>query len=227
GRRAAGWRGGRTALAPAPTGAHGGRPCRRRIGGRGQGAHRRGDRPVTRSAAMLRGINVGGHRKIAMADLRALLSRLGFTDVATLLQSGNAVFHGHDGLPDELADRIERAIADEFKMSVRCMVRTGPELRAVIEDNPFADLATQGSKFLALFLSASPDAELLARYDPRSLAPSEVQLGDRVIYQWSPEGSLAAPNVHGFVEKNLRVAVTARNWNTVTKLDTLLGACTP
>ncbi|HEX9315748.1 MAG TPA: DUF1697 domain-containing protein [Actinomycetota bacterium] len=175
-------------------------------------------------AAMLRGINVGGHRRIAMADLRALLSRLGFTDVVTLLQSGNAVFHGHDGLPEELADRIERAIADEFKMSVRCMVRTGPELRAVIEDNPFADKVAQGSKFLALFLSAIPDPELLARYDPRSLAPSGVQLGDRVIYQWCPEGILAAPNVHGFVEKNLRVAVTARNWNTVTKLGTLLSA---
>jgi len=71
----------------------------------------------------------------------------------------------------------------------------------VIEDNPFAGLATQGSKFLALFLSASPDSELLETYDPRSMAPSEVQLGDRVIYQWCPEGILAAPNVHGFVEK--------------------------
>ena len=159
-----------------------------------------------------------------MADLRALLSRLSFTDVVTLLQSGNAVFNGPDGRLDELADRIERAIADEFAMSVRCMVRTGPELRAVIEDNPFADRAAQGSRFLALFLSASPDSELLARYDPRSLAPSEVHLGDRVIYQWCPEGILAAPNVHGFVEKNLRVAVTARNWNTVTKLGALLAA---
>lgn len=180
-------------------------------------------------AAMLRGINVGGHKRIAMADLRALLSRLGFSDVVTLLQSGNAVFHAEpDAVPDELAARIERAIAEAFVMSVRCMVRTGPELRAVIEGNPFADRvadgAAQGSRFLALFLSASPDAELLATYDPRSLAPSEVGLGDRVIYQWCPEGILAAPNVHGFVEKNLRVAVTARNWNTVTKLGTLLAA---
>jgi uncharacterized protein (DUF1697 family) len=173
---------------------------------------------------MLRGINVGGHKKVAMADLRALLGRLGFTNVATLLQSGNAVFDGPEALPDELAARIERAIADEFMMSVRCMVRTGPELGAVIEDNPFADVATQGSRYLALFLSASPDPELLAMYDPRSLAPSQVELGDRMIYQWCPEGILAAPNVSGFVEKNLHVAVTGRNWNTVTKLGALLGA---
>lgn len=173
---------------------------------------------------MLRGINVGGHRRVAMADLRALLSRLGFTDVVTLLQSGNAVFHRPEALPDELAARIERAIVDELMMSVRCMVRTGPELRAVIDDNPFPDRATQGSRFLALFLSARPDAELLARYDPRSLAPSEVHLGDRVIYQWCPQGFPAAPKVQGFVEKNLHVAATARNWNTVTKLGTLLAA---
>jgi uncharacterized protein (DUF1697 family) len=107
---------------------------------------------------MLRGINVGGHKKVAMADLRTLLTGVGFTDVATLLQSGNAVFNGPEALPEEMAARIERAIADEFSMSVRCMVRTGPELRAVIEGNPFADTATQGSRFLALFLSASPTA---------------------------------------------------------------------
>jgi uncharacterized protein (DUF1697 family) len=175
-------------------------------------------------AALLRGINVGGHKKVAMADLRALLSRLGFTDVATLLQSGNAVFNGPEALPDELAARIERALAGEFLMSVRCMVRTGPELQAVVQGNPFAETATHGSRFLALFLSASPDPELLAEYDPRSLSPSEIELGDRVIYQWCPDGILAAPNVSGFVEKNLRVAVTGRNWNTVTKLATLLGA---
>ena len=179
---------------------------------------------MTLYAAMLRGINVGGHKKVAMADLRALLTRLGFTDVATLLQSGNAVFNGPEALPDELAARIERAIAEEFSMSVRCMVRTGPELRAVIEGNPFPDAAAQGSRFLALFLSARPDPELLAKYHPRCLAPSDVDLGDRVIYQWCPDGILAAPNVHGFVEKNLKVAATARNWNTVTKLGVLLEA---
>jgi uncharacterized protein (DUF1697 family) len=172
---------------------------------------------------MLRGINVGGHKKVAMADLRALLTRVGFTDVATLLQSGNAVFNGPEAVPDEVAARIEQAITDEFSMSVRCMVRTGPELRAVIEGNPFADTATQGSRFLVLFLSTTPDSELLAKYDPRNLASSEVELGDRVIYQWCPEGILAAPNIHGFVERNLKVAVTGRNWNTVTKLGALVG----
>jgi uncharacterized protein (DUF1697 family) len=92
----------------------------------------------------------------------------------------------------------------------------------VVDGNPFAEVATQGSKFLILFLSESPDPELLAMYDPRSLSPPEVVLADRVIYQWCPRGILLAPNVSGFVEKNLNVAVTGRNWNTVTKLAALL-----
>jgi len=179
---------------------------------------------MPRYAALLRGINVGGKKKIAMADLRALLSGLGFTDVVTLLQSGNAVFTSPESAPDDLAQRIERAIAEGFSMPVRCLVRTGPELRAVIDGNPFTEAAVEGSRFLALFLAANPDPDLLTTYDPRPLAPSRVALGDRVIYQWCPEGILAAPNVSGFVEKKLKIAVTGRNWNTVTKLAALLAS---
>ena len=93
---------------------------------------------------------------------------------------------------------------------------------AVIEANPFAEFATQGSKLLAMFLSASPEASRLAAHDPRELDPEGVRLGERVIYHWCPNGFLQTPNVGAFVEKNLRVAVTARNWNTVTKLAAML-----
>ena len=173
-------------------------------------------------AALLRGINVGGHKKILMADLRAMLKDLGFTGVTTLLQSGNVVFTCPETPTADLAAAIERAIADRFTMSVRCLVRTGPQLRATVDGNPFPHGPGQASRFFALFLSENPDPELLAMYDPRGLAPVDVALGDGVIYQWCPDGILAAPNVSGFVEKNLNVAVTARNWNTVVKLRALL-----
>ena len=87
---------------------------------------------------------------------------------------------------------------------------------------PLGDVATDGSKLLGLFLSAPPAPELLADHDPVSLAPDQVALGDRVIYQWCPDGVLAAPPVAGFVEKHLGVVVTGRNWNTITKLRALL-----
>jgi uncharacterized protein (DUF1697 family) len=172
--------------------------------------------------ALLRGINVGPAKRIAMADLRALLGDLGFTDVRTLLQSGNAVLTTRSAKPEKLAQRIEAAIDDTFGLDVRCLVRSSDELHAVIAGNPLGHLATSGSKLMALFLSAAPDPKLLKAHDPRSLAPDEIRLGDRVIYQWCPDGVLAAPPAAGFAEKYLGITVTGRNWNTVTKLGALL-----
>jgi uncharacterized protein (DUF1697 family) len=108
-------------------------------------------------------------------------------------------------------------------MTVRVLVRTGPELQAVIDAHPLTAVADNGSRMFAHFLSADPDPALLAENDPRSLAPDEVVLGDRVIYQWCPNGALESPAVGPFVERKLKLTVTARNWNTVTKLASMLG----
>ncbi|HEX4216881.1 MAG TPA: DUF1697 domain-containing protein [Acidimicrobiales bacterium] len=178
---------------------------------------------MARYAALLRGINVGPNKRIAMADLRALLAGLGFTDVETLLQSGNAVFAARKAEPDRLARRIEQAIDAQLGLDVRCLVRDSDELDGVIEGNPLGEVATNGSKLVAHFLSGTPDPKLVEAHDPRSLAPEEIRLGDRVIYQWCPDGILAAPAAGGFAEKYLDVTATARNWNTVTKLGALLG----
>jgi uncharacterized protein (DUF1697 family) len=172
---------------------------------------------LTRYAALLRGINLGSRNRIPMADLRALLSGLGLDGVRTHLQSGNAVFASDAG-PEPLHHRIEHAIAREFGLNVACLLRTHDELRAVIAANPLADVADDNSRFMALFLSEAPDPTALARNDPVKLDPDGVRVGDRVIYQWCPNGFRDAPAVGAYVEKHLRVTVTARNWNTVTKL---------
>lgn len=171
---------------------------------------------------LLRGINVGRAKRIAMADLRALLADLGGTDVRTLLQSGNVVLSAPAG-PAELEAAVEEGIAERFGMDVRCLVRTAEELRAVASANPFPDVE-DGSRLMALFLSAVPDGALLAAHDPVAVDPGRVRAGDRVLYQWCPDGLMAAPAVGTYVEKHLGVAVTARNWNTVTKLVALLDA---
>jgi uncharacterized protein (DUF1697 family) len=177
---------------------------------------------MARFVALLRGINVGANKRVAMADLRQLLTGLGFTDVATLLQSGNAVFTTRSTKPETLARSITGAIDNELGLEVGCLVRNGNELRAVIEANPLGAVATNGSKLMALFLSKQPDPTLLKAHDPRSLDPDQIRLGDRVIYQWCPDGVLAAPAAGPFAEKHLDVTVTGRNWNTVTKLAALL-----
>src|SRR5262249_14511756 len=128
----------------------------RRQGGRRGGHHRRrtaDPRPrgrlrpkrlrgdlMARYAVLLRGINVGGNKKIAMADLRRLLEKLGFSEVSTLLQSGNAIVTSQLSAA-KAASVCEKGIEDAFGMSVRCLVLTGAQLRAVIDAHPMAGVA--------------------------------------------------------------------------------------
>ena len=173
--------------------------------------------------ALLRGINVGRNRRLAMADLRALLAGLGLRDVTTHLNSGNALFSSTDGGP-ALETAIEAAIDGRFGMPVRVLVRSREEIDAAVRGNPLLALGGDGSRMLATFLSRAPEAGLLAAHDPTALDPGRIAVGDRVIYQWCPDGFLAAPPVAAFVEKNLLVTVSARNWNTVTRLAELMGS---
>lgn len=174
-------------------------------------------------AVLLRGVNVGPSKRIAMVALRKMLSGMGFGDVRTLLQSGNAVFTTRRTDPATLATRIEKAIGAEFGTSVACIVRDGPEMAAVLAGHPLADVADNGSRMMALFLSADPDPALAKEHDPVALDPDRVRLGDRVVYQWCPDGILEAPDVATYVMKNWKVTVTGRNWNTVTKLAGMLA----
>ncbi|MFC4949411.1 DUF1697 domain-containing protein [Pseudonocardia sp. GCM10023141] len=157
-----------------------------------------------------------------MADLRALLTDLGYTDVKTVLNSGNAVVTGRKADPTKQAAAIEAAITDKLGLDVRCLVLTTEHVRTIVDGHPFAEIADNGSRMMAHILAATPDAALLAEHDPVALDPDRAQLGDRVLYQWCPDGVLDAPQIATFAEKKLGVAVTARNWNTLTKLADLL-----
>ncbi len=179
---------------------------------------------MPRYVALVRGVNVGGKNKLPMAQLRELLGMLGYTEARTHLNSGNAVFTSAEAEPAALAQQIERALADTIDRPVRCLVRSGAELLEVIDANPLRAQSSDGSKTMAHFLSAQPDPALLAEHDPCALDPDTIFLGERVIYQWCPDGLLQAPPVGTFAERHLDVAVTTRNWNTVTKLATLLEA---
>ena len=171
-------------------------------------------------AALLRGINVGPHRKLAMADLRQLLTELGHGEVRTHLNSGNALFTS-GAEPVQIQSELEEAILKRLGMDVRVLVRSGAELQTAVEENPLLEDATDGSRMLAIFLSEAPDPALLAIHDPLALDPDRTRIGNRIIYQWCPDGYLAAPAVSGFVEKHLGISATARNWNTVTRLTEL------
>ncbi|MBV8934118.1 MAG: DUF1697 domain-containing protein [Kutzneria sp.] len=177
---------------------------------------------MSKYVALLRGINVGGNKKVPMAQLRELLAGLGLSGVRTLLNSGNAVFAAEGTGPDELAKRIEAAIDQKLGQSVRCLIRDRVDIHEVIEANPFPEAASDGSRFMAVFTSAPLDPDLVAVHDPTTLDPDNIRLGDRVIYQWCRQGVLEAPDLRQFADKHWKVTVTGRNWNTVLKIGALL-----
>ena len=158
-----------------------------------------------------------------MADLREMLTGLGYTAVRTLLNSGNAVVTGDDQPSAAHAARIEAVIADRTGMDVPCVVLDADELRQVVDGNPFADVASDGSRMMAHVLSASPDPGLLAEQDPTAEDPDGASIGPRVIYQWCPDGLMAAPPVGWPATAQGAPTVTTRNWNTITKLAELVS----
>jgi uncharacterized protein (DUF1697 family) len=178
---------------------------------------------MTAYVALLRGINVGRNKRLAMADLRALLQGLGYHDVRTHLQSGNAVFTAPPARVDHLATEISAAISSELKLSVGCVIRNGEQLRAVVDGNPFAEVATDPARLLVAFLSAAPDPAWSTALDPGAYAPEQFAIGGREIYLWLPNGIYQAKLGQAPWEKQKNIVVTARNWNTVTKLLEMTG----
>lgn len=177
-------------------------------------------------AALLRGINVGGARKLPMADLRALLEELGHDGVRTHLQSGQAVFASAHGDEESLAAELRQAIEQRFGFPVEVLVRDHAYLRAVAEDCPFPAAGLEPKQLHVTYFSAPVDDERFAPVDRAAFLPEDFRLGDRALYLYAPNGlgrsgladALSRPRV------NKGLTATTRNWNTVTKLVELTGA---
>ncbi|MFJ8662081.1 DUF1697 domain-containing protein [Streptomyces sp. NPDC093795] len=172
-------------------------------------------------AALLRGINVSGHRKVPMPELRSVLEGLGHRNVRTYLQSGNAVFTTDSPAgEDELTTQVEDAIERHFGFRVDCLVRDGDYLAAVADACPFPAADLEGKQLHAFYFSGPADPERFAAIDQQAHHPQAFALGDRVLYLYAPEGlgrsTLAEAVNRPSVVKGL--VVTARNWNTVVKL---------
>lgn len=175
---------------------------------------------ATTQIALIRGINVGTAKRVAMADLRKMLTSLGYHDVRTLLNSGNAVFSTTDSVP-AVTEAIEQGLRDDLKVPARVLVRTRAQVLAAMTADPFGDMATDGSKHFLGFLDSPPSnpvgdiAELADGADTR---PDIARLVEDHLYLWCPGGISKATFAAVNWDKKLGTAVTIRNWNTVGKL---------
>lgn len=172
--------------------------------------------PTATQVALLRGINVGRNKRMAMADLRELVHALGYEDVRTHLQSGNVIYSS-PALPNEAAAAIEGQIGRELGLTVKVIVRTRDELAQAIEANPLGDCIGEPAKLIVTFLSMAPAPDALTTIDPAEFKPELFRVGEREIYSFHP-GGLNQSRLSLALAKCLEGAGTARNWNTVTRL---------
>jgi uncharacterized protein (DUF1697 family) len=174
-----------------------------------------------RHVALIRGINVGKAKRVAMSDLRELVEDLGYGDVRTLLNSGNVVFTVPASDRKAPAARIETAITARLGISARVTVLTAAELAAVVAANTLGKTADDPSRLLVTFLTDPADRKSLLPLTKQDWAPDVLRVGARAAYLWCPRTTLESRLVVA-VSRLLGDGATTRNWATVTKLHTLL-----
>ncbi|HLL34019.1 MAG TPA: DUF1697 domain-containing protein [Streptomyces sp.] len=175
---------------------------------------------MTTYAALLRGINVGGSKKIPMADLRTLMEGLGHDGVRTYLQSGQAAFSTGRGDEDSLAAELTRAIEQRYGFTVDVIVRDHAYLKAIADACPFPAADLEPKQLHVTYFSAPVDEDRFAEIDRDAHLPEEFRLGDRALYLYAPNGLGRSKLAEALSRPRLTkgVIATTRNWNTVLKL---------
>jgi uncharacterized protein (DUF1697 family) len=178
---------------------------------------------MARFVALLRGVNVGKAKRVAMADLRALLESLGYSGVRTLLNSGNAVFDASARSPATHARRIQGALARDLGVDVLVIVKSAEDLAAVIAGNGLEEGASDPSRLLVAFTHDAPSLAALQSLASLGCASDKLLVGEHAAYVWCANGLLES-KVAVAMLGGLGASGTTRNWATVTKLQALLQA---
>jgi uncharacterized protein (DUF1697 family) len=172
--------------------------------------------------ALLRAVNLAGHNRVGMADLRQFFIGLGFGEVQTLLQSGNVVFNGGRKTPAALEDMLGREARKRLGLETDFFVRTGEEWRDLIDANPFPKEARDDpSHLLAVVVREPVDAGAVAALQKAIVGRERVGADGRCLYIVYPDGIGRSRLTAAITEKHVRTRGTARNWNTVLKLAAL------
>ncbi len=177
---------------------------------------------MTSYIALLKGINVGGHKQVAMADLRELLTDLGLADVRSLLVSGNLAFRSDHRTAAQLERLLEVEVARHLSLETQFFVRSAAEWSAIVRRNPFPRQAERDPAHLVLMLLKAPPGRDAVKALQAAIVSREVVRADgRQAYVVYPDGIGRSPLTHSLIEETLGTAATGRNWNTALKLDAL------
>jgi len=178
---------------------------------------------MPRQIVLLHGVNLGPSRRLAMADLRALLVDLGYEDAQTLAQSGNAVLSTPTAAK-AIETKLERELAARLGLETEVCVRTRAQLAKVVARNPLADVVDDPSRYQVTFLKRAPSKSALRELESADLGRERFAAAGRELYAWHADGIHASPLAKLLGSGKLGLGGTARNWNTVTRLLALADA---
>ncbi len=178
---------------------------------------------MTAYVSLIRGINVGGNNSVRMDALKELHESLGLQSVATYIQSGNVVFTANDADPAQLARQIEEGFAQKFGFQANVMVRNADQFIDIIANNPFQNQPTKESnRLVVMFLATHAVSTALEDIQKTYSGPEELHIIGQEAYIYYPEGIGRSKLSNTFLEKKLKTAGTARNWNTVLRLQQMM-----
>ncbi|AZO75143.1 MAG: DUF1697 domain-containing protein [Mesorhizobium sp.] len=172
--------------------------------------------------ALFSGINVGGNRIVKMAELRSFFEDLGFSDVATYVQSGNIVFRAKKGDAASLTREIEAAFEKKWGFHSRIMVRDAGWFERLVKDNPYPEVGGEPTKLHAYALEREPTADETKRLAEKCTGPERFEIKGDVLYLHAPEG-LGKSVFANLIPRTLKVPGTARNWRSVLALLDMAG----
>jgi uncharacterized protein (DUF1697 family) len=171
----------------------------------------------------LRGINLGSHKRVRMADLRELAEDLGCADVRTYVQSGNVVFRSDRSAAD-LTKAIEKGIEKQLGLDVIVVVRSARQLQNLVANNPFVRPKIRPNMLYVTFLAEKPDPTRLRKLGERDFAPERWETVGPDVCLFFPNGYGRVKLNNAMLERQLAVAATTRNWRTITTLAELASA---
>jgi uncharacterized protein (DUF1697 family) len=175
---------------------------------------------MTTYVSILRGINVGGAKKILMSDLKHIYEELGFIKVTTYIQSGNVIFQAYNDYSDEkTAKAVEKALFEKYGYEVPVLVRTAEEMENTMKNNPFIrDRNLDPEKMHVTFLAElikKENLEIITKYD---YSPERFEIIGKDVFLYCPNGYGKTKLNNSFFENKLKVSATTRNWRTVNTL---------